>query len=219
MHNCDEMKVMITCDFNNFKTDAKKWQNLISGLGQYVTIMQNVNSKDILFKETFCDFYQLTFSTWKRKKTINRFFSSFDELINLAETQKLTYADVLNKLQPINNSVEKSFASKIFHTIYSDKPIIDKNVLKKLSTEQQFNGIIKMKKDRKTGQSVFNPAAKYDIQEAIDLYKELELYYDNLISANQQYLDDFENEFTKMGLPAYAQISKTKMIDFYLWIN
>lgn len=210
---------MIKCNFDNFKTDAKKWQKLISGLGQYVTIMQNVNSNNVLFKETFCDFYQLKFSTWKRKKTINRFFSSFDELINLAKTQKLIYSDVLNKLQPINNSVEKSFASKIFHTIYPDKPIIDKNVLKKLSTEQQFSGIIKMKKDRKTGQSVFNPDAKYTIQEAVNLYSALESYYNNLISINEQYLTNFKNEFTKMGLPAYAQISDTKMIDFYLWIN
>lgn len=217
---------MIICNFNDFKNDPEKWDKLLIGLSRYTTIMdikKTTNATtNATFQYFFSKFYDLNQTWWIQKRHDVNFYAVMN---TLSQKVPFNYATAINALQKQavslgSSRIDKSFASKILHTYDDSKPILDKKVLEKLFKSPNFfpKQFIKSKKNKVSGVDEINATAKYTIQESIALYNEIEKYYKIIIPANSQYLQDFDAEFTRLGLTAYTKISDTKKIDFWMWL-
>lgn len=186
-------------------------------IGQYVSIMSNVNPLDSKFQGDFAKFYQLRGWNAVSKKPI--FFGYFNNLLVDSKKTVITYANVIDKFNPRN---EKSFSSKILHTIYSDKPIIDQKVLAKLEGDIDFKKryptplLVK----RKSGKNKYNIIiGKDNVNDSKSFYCNLEAYY-NILKGQPStisYIDDFDNWCKTQGINL-SFISDTKKIDFWMWL-
>ena len=186
-------------------------------IGQYVSIMSNVNPLDSKFQDDFAKFYQLRGWNAVSKKPI--FFGYFNNLLVDSKKTVITYANVIDKFNPRN---EKSFSSKILHTIYSDKPIIDQKVLAKLEGDIDFKKryptplLVK----RKSGKDKYNIIiGKDNVNDSKSFYCNLEAYY-NILKGQPStisYIDDFDNWCKTQGINL-SFISDTKKIDFWMWL-
>lgn len=128
-----------------------------------------------------------------------------DEFYALFEIKRsisgLTYDDVYTSLSQRVRQEEKSFASKMYHTINNDSPIIDQQVLSKL----------KIPNRSKKGM-------------ALTIYNDLrDAYCKNGGLIDDAKRDQLANQFDSLciqhGIDAsdLSQISLVKKIDFYLW--
>ncbi len=186
-------------------------------IGQYVSIMSNVNPLDSKFQGDFAKFYQLRGWNAVSKKPI--FFGYFNNLLVDSKKTVITYANVIDKFNPRN---EKSFSSKILHTIYPDKPIIDQKVLAKLEGDKDFKKryptplLVK----RKSGKNKYNIIiGKDNVNDSKSFYCNLEAYY-NILKGQPStisYIDDFDNWCKTQGINL-SFISDTKKIDFWMWL-
>ena len=186
-------------------------------IGQYVSIMSNVNPLDSKFQGDFAKFYQLRGWNAVSKKPI--FFGYFNNLLVDSKKTVITYANVIDKFNPRN---EKSFSSKILHTIYPDKPIIDQKVLAKLEGDIDFKKryptplLVK----RKSGKNKYNIIiGKDNVNDSKSFYCNLEAYY-NILKGQPStisYIDDFDNWCKTQGINL-SFISDTKKIDFWMWL-
>lgn len=128
---------------------------------------------------------------------------------------------MIDKFYPRN---EKSFSSKILHTIYPDKPIIDQKVLAKLERDIDF------KKDyptpllvkRKSGKDKYNIIIGKDkVNDSKSFYCNLEAYYDILKGepSTISYINDFNKWCKTPNINiAPSLISETKKMDFWMWL-
>lgn len=191
-------------------------------IGQYVSIMSKVNPLDSEFQDDFAKFYQLR--GWNAASKRSIFFNRFNDLLVASKGTQITYANVIDKFNPRN---EKSFSSKILHTIYPDKPIIDQKVLAKLEGDIDFKKyyptplLVKRKSGKdKYGKDKYNIIiGKDNVTDSKSFYCNLEAYYDILKRqpSTISYIDDFNNWCKTQGIDLRF-ISDTKKIDFWMWL-
>lgn len=163
------------------------------GLERYEYIIHNVRtvdvSTDIAFQTKFNGFYRI-----RRNKEWRDFYYS---LFEQAKNNSYSFEDIIKALYKETNKVEASFASKMYASLHTDKPIWDQYVLQEL--ELELTG----KNEEKLGN-------------AIELYREIEKMINSILESEdgKQCIISFDKT-----LPSYAWISKAKKIDFFLWGN
>lgn len=170
----------------------------------YLNISAKVQPQDPNFQSSFSSLYGLN-AAHLTNNLKNNFYNIFDDYFN--HRKYVSYRFILEDLKDKTigtNRLEVSFGSKLLHTIDSDEPIIDNEVITKLCicscTARCFSGVNKKPKT---------------IDSAVDLHNALKACYVNyLIPLAKQvdYFSQFDNAF-----PAAAHISEVKKIDFYLW--
>lgn len=170
---------------------------------KYMCIMSSVVPLNSTFQHYFSSFYGLN-RLGDAKKT--NYYKIFDNYAKKA-LSTYTYKNVVTALaDPVTGMghVEKSFGSKILHTLKPDEPIIDSIVLNNLQADPNTAPFL---------EGVIKP--KYTIAEAVNLYNALkDCYKEYLIpyAKNVGYFDAFDKKF-----PFAKNISEVKKIDFYLW--
>ena len=198
---------MFTFNLNDVSSRSKKGETIAQYLlrrksvDQYLSIMKGIDPTNPIFQKIFNRFYGLNVSAGMNKAN---FYNVFVAYKGKAE---FSYADILKDLaNPATGTgrVEKSFASKMLHSLKNDEPIIDSVVIKKLladpGTKKYFTSKLK---------------PSYTQAEAVQLHNELKnCYYKCLIpmAKRTNFFDDFDIFF-----PNAAAISNIKKIDFYLW--
>ena len=148
-------------------------------------------SRDKEFQRMFTSFYRLR----RSKDWLKKFYSLFQ---SLRDKRDLTFADTLHAVDEFSDGrVEISFSSKLYATLYPDKPIWDKYVRQNLGL-----GDI----------NAHNPPSKEDA--AIEAYTKLEERIELLLADKEvkKQLSLFDKEF-----PRYAQMTSMKKLDFILW--
>ena len=210
---------MITLNFFNLIPDPKAEAKLKEKVQQYINIMIICNPMSKDFQDDFASFYQLRGWNAASKRPI--FFGNFNDLLVASKKNVITYANVIDKFYPRN---EKSFSSKILHTIYPDKPIIDQKALAKLEMDIDF------KKDypipsllkKKAGKGKYRIIIGNDtVADSKSFYCNLENYYNTLKTdpATKKYLVDFDNWCKNTaGIDDPSRISDIKKIDFWMWL-
>lgn len=199
---------MCLFDLNAFSSRSDKGETVAGYLQKrraienYVDINTSFAPLNLVFQNNFSKFYGLNAALQMNK--VN-FYNVFDEYYN--HKKSVSYRNILEDLKnPLTGTgrVETSFASKLLHTIDNDEPIIDSEVVKKLSlcfcTSKYF---ISIRKKPKT------------IDQAVDLYNALKAcYFDYLLplAKKSNYFAVFDALF-----PSLQRISDVKKIDFYIW--
>lgn len=201
---------MIYCNFSDFKVG-----DLEKKVKQYYDIQTNIRPEDSTFQDGFSKFYKLNNSTWKNPAIMKPlFFNLFSAFVEMKQKFiNVEYTTVLILLSRVTGITEKSFSSKILHTLYTDKPILDSKVIAKLKNNlvSEFT--------TKTGYS--GPVLTKNtcsIDEAIDFYDKVCNYYLLLVATNTNYINDFNNWLTSIGI-SHNSISNTKKIDFWMWLT
>lgn len=215
---------MLSLNFNNLIPDPKAEAELKEKIEQYVHIMSIRDPMNKTFQDEFAKFYQLR--GWNAASKRRNFFEYFNDLFVASKGTRITYANVIDKFYPRN---EKSFSSKILHTIYPDKPIIDQKVLAKLERDIDFKKkyptplLVKRKSGKdKYGKDKYNIIIGKDkVNDSKSFYCNLEAYYDILKSkpSTISYIYDFNNwcKNPNIGIDP-SLISDTKKIDFWMWL-
>lgn len=189
---------------------------------QYVSIMSHVAPLSPAFQSNFAKFYQLR-GEWRDPGKLSIFFSIFDDLLATSKTTVITYADVIGRFKPRN---EKSFSSKILHTIYPDKPIIDQKALAKLECDPTFKTHYptpSLVKRKGCGGKYNIIVGKNTVADSINFYGNLEAYYGILksVPSTISYITDFDSwcrsRCRSKGINL-SLISDTKKIDFWMWL-
>lgn len=168
--------------------DARKGK----GVPQYISLMSKVAPLDPPFQKCFNVFYRVNGGG----RTVN-WKAAFYDVFDWAKTQKSlpSYEGVLKRLvsdSRIGGRVERSFASKLLHTLDPTLPVIDKWILKN-------TGVTKPKNK--------------DVLDAIRCYDELITWYAKALPDAKDWIAAFDAAF-----PAYCSaITDLKKIDFILW--
>jgi hypothetical protein len=170
----------------------------------YVSIMGRLQSCDVSededFKKEYKDFYMG--EKVDRNPQWDSIYFSFMEKHKTDNT--LTFEQVLRHLRDKTEShwIEKSFASKLLHTINRDKPIWDTHVMKALGVEEEI----------KIAMEVEEEETKFE--RVLEIYDRLVRWYDEFKNSEnaKMMVTAFDKSFR-----AYAGISETKKIDFILW--
>ena len=215
---------MLTLNFSNLIPDPKAEAKLKEKIEQYVQIMRRRDPMNKTFQDEFAKFYQLRGWNAASKRPI--FFGYFNDLLVASKKTQITYANVIDKFDHRN---EKSFSSKILHTIYPDKPIIDQKVLAKLERDIDFKKdyptplLVKRKSGKdKYGKDKYNIIIGKDkVNDSKSFYCNLEAYYDILKGepSTISYINDFNKWCKTPNIDIDPSlISETKKIDFWMWL-
>lgn len=144
------------------------------------------NDDTVEFQKLFNSFYKV-----RRNKEWRRVFYGLLEELKTNKDVKFAdlYAEFTARLKACNmEKKEKSFVSKMLHTINNDSCIIDKNVLKGLGIKGN---------------------------DPVKIYDKLKDIYNGILlpeADKSGFYADFDEQF-----PSGTDISKVKKIDFYLW--
>lgn len=128
-------------DVNAISQDRK--EKIAKGALKYIAIKESFDmnitlQENEIFKKWFMDFYQLkeSFKTPAMQLVFYELFQSIRELYNGRESQStdnsIVYKYICTIISRVAGRTEKSFSSKILHTLNADSPIIDSNVLDEL---------------------------------------------------------------------------------------
>lgn len=199
--------MIITFDLDAISSRTKKdetvegYLNSRGSVDKYLDIMANVDPSDKNFQDKFKKFYGLRLS----KTQLDNFFKTFD--VYFKKSKPLNYREILTDLADKTTGtgqIEKSFGSKLLHTLDPNEPIIDKQVIEKLrscpQTEKYFKKVPKIIKS---------------IDDAVALHNALKDCYNGYLipqAKKANYFDEFDRRF-----PSAKDISEIKKIDFYLW--
>lgn len=231
---------MITAEFSKLIASQMDEENLIDKIYQYLTIMQLRDPKNPRFKNEFSSFYQLNASSyWGKAANKISFFNIFEKCFVDAQKQILSYSEVINRFGGRN---EKSFSSKILHTIYPDKPIIDQRMLSKFEKDSEFSAKYSAPLLKTVAGSKGKPQIKVGgntIDDSIVFYKNVENYYQKIIAYNKQrsnskesyigcgrfstreenytYFENFDIWALEKSVPIHF-LSLEKKLDLYLWL-
>lgn len=165
------------------------------GVPQYISLMSKVAAPlTPAFQKEFEDFYVMErkTATWK-----SGFYGIFNGYMGKPVPSFSDVLDALAKDPHTAGKVEKSFASKMLHTLDPELPIIDREVLKKL----EMPG--------------FSPYGVWTRKRAIDCHRALMDWYATALAdpVAIDWIDAFDKAF-----PAYSgTITPLKKIDFILW--
>lgn len=166
---------------------ANQIQKIQDGIDKYNSIMNEFKNNSASLGSS--DEFKRMFNGFYRVRRGNEWQKAFYDIFERNRNNKeATFADLYNELFNAVGKREKSFVSKMLHTINDSSPIIDKNVLSGLNIKKK------------------NP---------VDVYNTLEsIYKGNLIpmADGVGFFDDFDKQF-----PSGKGMSKVKKIDFYLW--
>lgn len=140
-------------DFNKLASNTKeandKKEKIAKGALKYIAIKKSFERKmplyeNQIFRKYFTDFYKLDSGSWKSAISQEIFYRLFDGIrVNLNDVscylaedsnKKLdfltrAYSYIYNLLSYMSGYNEKSFSSKILHTLCDESPIIDSNIL------------------------------------------------------------------------------------------
>lgn len=134
---------------NNTKDANDKKEKIAKGALKYIAIKKSFELKTPLyenqiFRKYFTDFYKLDSGSWKSAISQEIFYRLFEGIrVNFNDVgynldgisnknQALltgTYSYIYNLLSYMSGYNEKSFSSKILHTLCNESPIIDSNIL------------------------------------------------------------------------------------------
>ena len=162
------------------------------GVPQYVWLSENINPSDAEWQKRFCKFYRV-YGGGRGKEWREAFFEQMAKV-----GDRPTFSDVLIALSNDPRTagrVEKSFASKLLHTLNPHSPIIDKYII------------------RNTGVKL--PEYK-SIEEAVVCYDELVGWFDTELKTarGQEWIALFDAAF-----PEYRErLTAEKKVDFLLWM-
>lgn len=162
------------------------------GLDKYRYIMEQVNNvnvaTDIDFQRTFNGFYIVRRNEEWRKC----YYEHFENI----KTGSPTFESIITYLYECTGNIEPSFSSKMFATIFPEKPIWDRYVVQNLN--MQLTGATKEEK----------------LKNAIILYADMEKWYADFLGSGKG--QECIREFDRV-LPTYKGISNIKKIDSILW--
>lgn len=205
---------MLSLQFNDL-INSKNNNKFTKAVFDYCSLSKSVRPTKSYYQIKFSNFYKLNNSCWKSPIMNQLFFDVFSAFDQMKKKHiKVTYAMILIMLSEISGMTEKSFASKILHTLYESKPIIDKKVIDKLNKES-VSEFIETTQCRVPVSSSY----VYSIDSAIELYKRFETYY-TCLSADpntKKYIKEFDLWLEKQGY-SKSSISDTKKIDFWMWL-
>lgn len=162
------------------------------GLDSYAKIMTHVRQTNIEtddgFQKEFNSFYRIR----RNKAWRNVYYHLFEELKN--KTTSFEY--IIRYIYEKTGNIEASFSSKMFATLYPDKPIWDRYVVDNL----------KLKLGGKSKEEQLN--------NAVLLYEKIESWYRTFLSTEKaaECIDTFDK-----ALPEYRWINSIKKIDCFLW--
>lgn len=199
--------------FNVQKLTNSQKSKLKKAIDQYLIIQNEFDNDSIPldknpeFQKAFTDLYRLREGSWGNELIMRSLFFKYFEMYRkfMNNGNMPDYSYILNDLSYISDKTEKSFASKILHTLDNEKPILDSKVINQLNKEfpNKFSGLIKPQNK------------KYSLPEAKALYDAIVNCYNSLVNdANSQ---SFESNFDK-EFKTYSSITLIKKIDFYLWV-
>lgn len=180
-------------NYFTINADEIMHQRLVTsmGLDKYAVIMKTIQEKniaeDIEFQRVFNGFYGIRRNAeWRR-----HYYDTFEKLKNT----QTTFEEILKKINEFSKSIEASFSSKMYATLYPDKPVWDQYILKNLRLRMPESG-----EDR--------------LEIAIDLYDKIERWYKGFLQTGnaQECLKIFDEM-----LPEYSWITDIKKFDFYIW--
>lgn len=162
------------------------------GLDKYSKIMEMVHSVDVStnkeFQRTFNGFYIVRRNEEWREKYYN--------LFEQKKMKDVTFEEILQELYDLTGNVEASFSSKMYATIYPDKPIWDRYVVQNLGIK-----VPEVDKEEK-------------IRIIISYYREIEKWYESFLQTEDA--KKCVEKFDEL-LPSYHWFSDVKKIDFFLW--
>lgn len=178
----------------NFDVNKVFQERLASsmGLDKYQFIMEQVRktnvSTDAVFQRTFNGFYIV-----RRNEAWRKVYYEYFEHVKKATP---TFESILTYLYDCTGNIEPSFSSKMFATIYPDKPIWDRYVVQNLNLE--LVGTTKQER----------------LKNAIVLYSDIEKWYDDFLQTEKakECIKAFDNV-----MPDYKNITSIKKIDSILW--
>ena len=161
------------------------------GLEQYGYIISQWKIADVSTDKTF----QTTFNGYYRVRRNAEWRKHYYALFQRGKFEKLSFADIITCLYVQTGNIEPSFSSKMYATLYTDKPIWDQYVLKNLNLK------LEGKEEER-------------LQNAIALYARIEEWYEAFLKTQNG--KDCIDAFDK-AMPTYSWISSTKKIDCFLW--
>lgn len=165
---------------------ATQVQKIQDGIGMYNEIMREFSKPMPLDKNV--DFQRL-FNKFYRVRRNQQWRDSFYDIFQRNRgNQKVEFNDLYKEVSKAVKRQEKSFVSKMLHTINDSSPIIDRNVLRGLEIKAN---------------------------DPVVIYDELKSRYKDVLiptATKTGFFSDFDAKFS-----SGATISAVKKIDFYLW--
>lgn len=175
------------------------------GIKVYERIMQEFDSniplnENVVFMGLFDVFYRLQqerkpFSDINKRLKFFEIFEEFKKEKNKGTA--VTFKQILEKISSITGACEKTFASKIYHTLYIDKPILDSEVAKHFKISSTTAGSSRMGKISNADKNYLEYCSKFDEYRLSDEGREM--------------IKEFNKKYPS------AVISDIKKIDFILW--
>lgn len=173
--------------------------NLIKSLENYRWIINRCNElkkdgndikADVEFQKKFSSFWRI--NTARNEQQWHKvYYAYFEEVKNKKD---LSFDEILFYLKEHIGSLECVFSSKMLATINTDKPIWDNCVKNSLNL----------------------PDSKKNFDRAVEIYSKIEEWYKNFLPTQE--CDEWISVFDSF-YPDYKDISKTKKVDFILWLK
>lgn len=261
-------------DFNKLASNTKeandKKEKIAKGALKYIAIKKSFEKttekttplyENQIFRKYFTDFYKLDSGSWKSATSQEIFYRLFEGIrvsfndvgYNLAgisnKNQALltsAYSYIYNLLSHMSGYNEKSFSSKILHTLCNESPIIDSNILGGFGmSAQEGKGTISSRKATAVYEKLFSfyystsrtaiTKTKKD-KSKITVYEEDKGFIGYIqenknigekfkrdfkeICGKQEVIESFLEDFKLLEIDVDKELDKislVKIIDFYLW--
>ena len=172
------------------------WEKIEVGLKEYRGIMktfEKVNAKrNLEFQKSFNNFYRI-----QRRRS--KFYKDFYKKLEASKGKNPDFEEVLVYLWKASGrkNVEKSFASKLVHTLNPNMPILDSVVLDHFGLGKEVN------------------AGKHRLGRGVELYDALGIWYREYLESpeGKKDLEKFDKKFHHSG------ITDIKKLDFMIWMD
>ncbi len=228
---------MVDFDITNLAAD--KQEKIAIGALKYIAIKKAFELKmplyeNVLFRKYFTDFYGLEGGSWKNAVSQEIFYRLFEGIRvnyadNLNNTNDLvsTYTKIYNFLSYMSGHNEKSFSSKILHTLCDISPIIDSNILGGFGiSAQEDKGIISSKKAMESYEKLLGWYYNTKQTKITKSYKNKSKKEDIIYNADKGFIEyieseefkkevgNFSNKFVEICYNAYDKLRTTFSKDF-----
>lgn len=174
------------------KNQIDRSLNLIGDvLNKYIFLQDRLNKVDVSKSKDF----QKRFTRFYRVQRNSAWLSRFYDLLQNKKKVGVSFPEALKIIHANTGKIEASFASRLVATIHTEKPVIDRFVLKN------------------TGLRLPYGYSRNREEKIVTVYNKLQLEFEEFFrSENGKYL---ANQFLRK-FPA-KNISKMRMADFVLW--
>lgn len=167
---------------------------------QYEKTKGNVTN-NYLFQFAFRKYYFGPNERFYKKKFFNSYFSIFSDkriqkrVANGIEVPNVI-EEIMDKLFPYNQKLEISYTTKLIHTINSEYPIYDSNVIKALKLKLTYNSDLNFRKKQYLGR----------YQEILKMFKYL---------LQKELLNDLIDKISEER--DVSKLNEIKILDFLFW--